>query len=278
MDKNHIDGNTAINQDELILQQQRQIEKEISETTPLVSELQTISTLDAEYNDDPVYSSKVKDLASKYEALRHTRPDGNCFFRAFAYSYLEYLINNREDYEQFKEKVASSKERLISLGLPQFTLEDFYETFMEVIQRVAPPENADEDNSGALSELHRLFNEQGFSDYVVVYLRLITSGQIEENADFYADFIGGYASVKEFRHQVVEPMYKESDHIHIIAICTALGVGVRVEYMDRGDGGQVKAHDFPEDKTPRVYLLYRPGHYDILYAKVSTPTDDIPDS
>lgn len=61
-------------------------------------------------------------------------------------------------------------------------------------------------------------------------------------------------------------MYKESDHIHIIALCNALGVGVRVEYMDRGgEGGEVKAHNFPEDKTPSVFLLYRPGHYDILY-------------
>lgn len=62
-------------------------------------------------------------------------------------------------------------------------------------------------------------------------------------------------------------MYKESDHIHIIAICNALSVGVRVEYMDRGDGEEVKAHDFPEDLKPKVFLLYRPGHYDILYPK-----------
>lgn len=50
-------------------------------------------------------------------------------------------------------------------------------------------------------------------------------------------------------------------------MCTALNVGVRVEYMDRGEaeGGQVKAHDFPEGLKPKVYLLYRPGHYDILY-------------
>lgn len=60
-------------------------------------------------------------------------------------------------------------------------------------------------------------------------------------------------------------MYKESDHIHIIAICTALKSGVRVEYMDRGDGGQVIAHDFPDGIKPSVHLLYRPGHYDILY-------------
>lgn len=55
--------------------------------------------------------------------------------------------------------------------------------------------------------------------------------------------------------------------INFVALCTALNVGVRVEYMDRGEaeGGQVKAHDFPEGLKPKVYLLYRPGHYDILY-------------
>jgi ubiquitin thioesterase protein OTUB1 len=78
--------------------------------------------------------------------------------------------------------------------------------------------------------------------------------------------------MEEFRHQEVEPMYKESDHIHIIAISKALNVGIRVEYMDRGvegykDGQQIKTHDFPEDMKPKVFLLYRPGHYDILYPK-----------
>lgn len=65
--------------------------------------------------------------------------------------------------------------------------------------------------------------------------------------------------------QEVEPMYKESDHIHIIAMSTALGTGVRVRYMDRGAEKEVTAHDFPEGATPAVHLLYRPGHYDILY-------------
>lgn len=61
-------------------------------------------------------------------------------------------------------------------------------------------------------------------------------------------------------------MYKESDHIHIIAICAALGASVRVEYFDRGEDAVV-AHDFPDGGTPTVYLLYRPSHYDILYPK-----------
>lgn len=67
--------------------------------------------------------------------------------------------------------------------------------------------------------------------------------------------------------QEVEPMYRESDHMHITAITTALGVPVRVEYMDRGEGGVVNHHDFPEDspKPPVMHILYRPGHYDLLY-------------
>lgn len=133
---------------------------------------------------------------------------------------------------------------------------------MEVIKRVDPTDTAIPDIK---SELHKVFNEQGYSDYVVVYLRLITSGKLQEEADFYQNFIEGNFTIEEFRHQEVEPMYKESDHIHIIALCTALNVGVRVEYMDRGEGGLVKAHDFPEGTIPKVFLIYRPGHYDILY-------------
>ena len=67
--------------------------------------------------------------------------------------------------------------------------------------------------------------------------------------------------------QEVEPMGKESDHIHIIALTSALGVPVSVVYMDRGgDTSQCITHNFPEDSVPIITLLYRPGHYDILYS------------
>lgn len=131
---------------------------------------------------------------------------------------------------------------------------------MEVIDKVGGGDS----QSNRLA-LHKLFNEQGYSDYVVVYLRLITSGQLQEKADFYQYFIEGDRTIKDFCHQEVEPMFKESDHIHIIAMSTALETGVRVRYMDRGAGTEVTAHDFPEGVPPVVHLLYRPGHYDILY-------------
>uniref|UniRef100_A0A1A9W5B6 ubiquitinyl hydrolase 1 n=1 Tax=Glossina brevipalpis TaxID=37001 RepID=A0A1A9W5B6_9MUSC len=259
-----LEQNDNVNRDELIMQQQREIEKEISETIPLVSEKLPVACLNDEYLGDAVFTSKILDLAGKYSFMRRTRPDGNCFFRAFAYAYLEHLISNKDDYEKFRHLAETSKDKLVELGFPRLTLEDFHETFMEVVRKVDPNATSEGDMG---TQLHNVFNDQGYSDYVVVYLRLLTSGKLEEEADFYQNFIEGNYTIEEFRHQEVEPMYKESDHIHIIALCSALGVGVRVEYMDRGEGGLVKAHDFPEGQTPKVFLIYRPGHYDILYPK-----------
>uniref|UniRef100_A0A1B6DY32 Ubiquitin thioesterase n=1 Tax=Clastoptera arizonana TaxID=38151 RepID=A0A1B6DY32_9HEMI len=247
-----------VNQDDLIIQQSRDIEKEISESIALVGKKECLTKLECEYICDEIYLQKVRDLSNKYSSVRKIRPDGNCFFRAFAYAYFERLLGNKDEYQRFHELALKSKDKLIALGFPQFTLEDFHDTFMEIVDLLAkgvPAEN----------ELHKLFNDQGYSDYAVVYLRLITSGRIQEDADFYRCFIEGDRSISDFCHQEVEPMFKESDHIHIIALSSALNIGVRVRYMDRGEGSQVIAHDFPEGVTPAIHLLYRPGHYDILY-------------
>lgn len=161
--------------------------------------------------------------------------------------------------------VEESKTKLLQLNFPQFTIEDFYDTFMEVINKVQPHEDNVKE---VLAELFKLFNDQAYSDYVVVYLRLITSGKLQEEAEFYSNFIeGNYSSLAEFCKKEVEAMYRESDNLQLVAICAALNCSVRVEYMDRGSHGEVTAHDFPDSSScnPSVFLLYRPNHYDILY-------------
>lgn len=80
-------------------------------------------------------------------------------------------------------------------------------------------------------------------------------------------------------------MGEESDHIHITALSDALGVPVRVVYLDRSScdsgGVSVNHHDFipaagnssdasvdsSDTINPSITLLYRPGHYDIMYPK-----------
>ncbi|KAL1139887.1 hypothetical protein AAG570_006864, partial [Ranatra chinensis] len=231
---------------------------QICEKIKLVGVKESLNTLESEYKNDDIYQKKVKNLSRKYEQIRRTRPDGNCFFRAFGFAYFEQLMYNHDKFSSFEDFARRSKDKLISLGFPPFTLEDFHDVFMEVVNIVGR-------GAESAEELYRVFNEQGYSDYVVVYLRLITSAHLQENAEFYQNFIEGNRSIVDFCHQEVEPMYKESDHIHIIALSSTLNVGVRVRYMDRGEESDVIAHDFPEGSDVAIHLLYRPGHYDILY-------------
>lgn len=253
------------NKDELIINQQRQIEKEIEQNINMIENSAPITILLDEYVEDEVYGAKVRFLSRNYKEIRKVRPDGNCFFRGFAYAFFEYMIHHKDKFAEMKEKLENSKDFLVKIGFPQFTLEDFHDTFMEVINRVDP--NTQDVNT-ALEELHKHFNDAGYSNYVVVYLRLLTSARLQKDQDFYKHFIdGSYPTIIDFVRQEVEPMYKESDHIHIIALSSELNGGVRVEYLDRGDGDQTTSHEFPEGKEPIVFLLYRPGHYDILYPK-----------
>ncbi|XP_028395919.1 ubiquitin thioesterase OTUB1-like [Dendronephthya gigantea] len=248
------------NVDEAIIRQVENIQKEISETQQLVGRLEDIMTLQEVYQqDDTIFQNKIKHLSKKYSHIRTTRADGNCFFRAFGFSYLEYLLGDRIEYDRFRNFAANSKDELVALGFPSFTVEDFHDTFMELVDRVGEKITVD--------ELLTVFQDEGMSNYIVVYLRLLTSAQLQKKEDFFENFIEGSQTMKDFCSQEVEPMSRESDNIHIIALSDATGVCIRIEHLDRsGPDSSVNHHDFPDDGSkPMIYLLYKPGHYDILY-------------
>jgi len=78
----------------------------------------------------------------------------------------------------------------------------------------------------------KIFCDSGISDYIVVYLRLMVSCYLQTNSDFYLSFIGEeHATMKDFCCHEVEPMYRESDHIHIIALTNALAVSLSIIYL-----------------------------------------------
>eukprot|EP00095_Tigriopus_kingsejongensis_P001152 snap_masked-scaffold628_size122696-processed-gene-0.8 protein:Tk01152 transcript:snap_masked-scaffold628_size122696-processed-gene-0.8-mRNA-1 annotation:"ubiquitin thioesterase otubain-like" len=153
---------------------------------------------------------------------------------------------------------------MVELGMPRFTVEDFYDHFLDSLDQVG---------QGQLDAQANLlmFNDQGQSDYLVVFLRLLTSMQLKKNADFYQNFLDEQRTVAEFCATEVEPMYHESDHIHITALNEATGIPIRVVYLDRGTHTEASVHDFPEGQAPLIHLLYRPGHYDVIYPKEPDP-------
>lgn len=41
-----------------------------------------------------------QDLHKKYSYIRKTRPDGNCFYRAFGFSHLEALLDDSKELQR----------------------------------------------------------------------------------------------------------------------------------------------------------------------------------
>lgn len=252
---------------EAIRDQERLIEKEIADRIPFVSSKIAIRELENDYAlEDDIYRKKIRNLEKDYSSLRRTRPDGNCFFRAFGFAYFESFITHpdREELDKFIEITKESVTQLVELGYPLVTTEDFYDVFLDLLLRIR------DGDIKTSAELQEKFCQQAISDYIVVYFRLITSGYLQLNADTFANFIVEASSIEEFCKTEVEPMFKESDHVHVVAIASALKVCTRIVYMDRGMSESVNAHDFPEQDPPakpRIHLLYRPGHYDVLYLR-----------
>ena len=198
------------NQDDLIIKQQEAIQKDIADNTKLVSDKQSLKVLETEFSNDEVFKSKIVKLSDNYSQIRRVRPDGNCFFRAVGYRLCEKLLEDETELKRVVDCIEPSKEQMFRLGMPEFTVEDFYDNFMDTLKQLGGQEKI----SG--EELVNMFNDEGVSNYLVVFLRLLTSKQLQVEGEFYQNFMEGGRSVAEFCNTEVEPMYKESDHIHII--------------------------------------------------------------
>lgn len=277
-------------QNELTCSQLNAITAEIAAASPLVSAPAPLATLLPEYQDNPRsgFAAGIGCLASRYAAFRRVRGDGNCFYRCFLFGFLEQLVRRRErgaaapaeaaavaaaaaaEAERVRvlAVVRQSKDDLVSIGYEEVAIDTFWEVLVEFLEDLP---------NTSLSELETQFNEaNGPAEYMVWYCRALCAGYMKRNGDRFLPFIlslddgsgTAVADIGQFCRQEVEPMGRECEQVQIIALCEALSVGVSIEYLDGAplaSGGTLPCVQLPESLTPQINLLYRPGHYDLLY-------------
>jgi len=235
-----------------------------------------LDTLSTEYaSADPKFQTKIQNLKKKYVSIRRVRRDGNCFYRAFGFALLEHLLQtgDQKDALRLEKLIHDVLPKMINIGgYPELTLEFFHETTLEQFQNLT---------SGQLTldNLLESFRDFSTSNSIVTFLRLLTGTSLKENADVYAPFLlVDHLTIDSFCASEVEPMAKEADHCQIEALASrALGCILGVEYLDLSTGENCNYHLFSSSSSPTgsevetqkqtpIALLYRPGHYDILYS------------
>lgn len=115
-------------------------------------------------------------------------------------------------------------------------------------------------------------------------MRIMAAAQMQSDPDKYLPYVmaESYYDIPSFCSKEVEPMGRECGMVQVSALAEFIGVRVVIEYMNGrmtpGEGvrkfanhvfgeGEVENDGVGSNKVDRttITLLYRPGHYDILY-------------
>jgi len=241
-----------------------------------VGALEPIDTLVKEYGQYPRFLRKIHDAKTKYTALRRVRGDGSCFYRAYIFGVMEYILTQRANnprasalLERFTALINESFAKLVAVGFNETAIETFWDVFLSELQAAKTAPNVVIKSD----DLVLTFADSFKSDSFVTHARFMTSYHLLTHAKEFGMHVPLGKTMEQFVKAEVEPVGKECEFVQCAALAAEFDVPVRIEYLDQSDrslNGYVFPLGTPDTVTPVVHLLYRPGHYDILYPVPST--------
>lgn len=233
---------------------------------PLVdAERRSLAELEGEYEASATLRGKIAALRRRLgdgrAFYRRVRGDGNCFFRGASFAYLESVALaphdvRRAEAARLHAALGAARPKMCAAGMLELVFEDQLEMLQEWAVQLGkgdlPPE-----------VLLAHFNDDVTSNSVVMFLRMLASSEMAAREDFFAPFVADDTiTFATFRNKT-EAMGEESDHPAIVALSDALGVSLRVIYLDASGGDQAEANtiDFTPESAGKdivpITLMYR---------------------
>ncbi|KAJ6133335.1 Ovarian tumor otubain [Penicillium samsonianum] len=236
---------------------------------PLVSTKQSSHSIALDYsNADPTLATKTNALSITHPECRIMKGDGNCGWRAVAFGYFETLFALRDTLRIEAEirRMKSLTTLLERVGLSDSIYEIFVDATEDVLNRTHAAIQ-----SGAQDEsfLVEAFNEGYCSDAIITHFRILTSAWMKLNANRYQAFLP--MPLNQYCSSRIDPVKTEIDEVGLQALIDGViegsGFGVEILYLDRSEGDVVTPHQLSSNSPSgaTIRLLYRPGHYDLLY-------------
>lgn len=245
---------------------------------PLVGEKKSCHAITEEYaRGDPIFVAKTVALPQTYSHYRPIRGDGNCGWRAIACGYFETLLQGDSSSIRAEiDRLTALNTLLTQAGFSMWVFEDMIEGTFDLLRTLAEDvERGVRDISVIIDKL----NDQPISDGIVYHLRLLASATLKMYPADYTPFIPNALGVEEYCKSTLEPSYCEIEHLGMSLLVDVLfkpiPMAVEIGYLDRSEGTQINVHRFGGDAAtgvPTIHLLYRPGHYDLLYKIPDTAT------
>ncbi|KAL1995544.1 hypothetical protein VTN49DRAFT_1731 [Thermomyces lanuginosus] len=264
-----------LSQEELQRFQELSNEYEPDIKGPLVSVKQSSQIISAEYaNADPTYVTKTSALAVTHPFTRIMKGDGNCGWRAVAFGYFENLFYLRDvlKVQQELARIKSLSQLLQQVGQQEHLYEIFVDATEEVFNQIIQSIQQGVPDESFLVDA---FNAEYNSNAIITHFRLLTSAWIKLNPHRYQAYLP--MPIDQYCATRVETVKSEIDEVGLQALVHGViqdsGMAVEILYLDRSQGDRVTPHMLTPDRAAisTIRLLYRPGHYDLLYTAPPPP-------
>ena len=253
---------------------QNDIIKQEVEKEPLIGPALQLDVLYNEFCDSPNFLNKAKNLGTLFgrTLIRRARKDGSCFYRCFIYRLCELLCMGTHISDRFKleEKLPKFRQMMLNAGFELLVFEDFENFFGEFLAAIR-------NGSINLLNVNQSLSDKSSFDFYVMYLRFAISAYIRTTPGIFDMYFETDYDLRSFCSREVEVLDAEADQLQIIALFNLLDIPLRIFYLDNNPSSLPTVFSLPDldqntteavQKSHSEYLiqlLYRPGHYDILY-------------
>jgi len=266
---------------------------------------ESLESLAHEFKFNRSFVEKVEQLkVHGYSGWRRVRGDGNCFYRAVGFAFLEQLLAASLTPTGQRSLAAALRGRLLQLRFNDNAENAAHEDLVAHVTRLCAgggwevpcASNVEVTTLGTL--YLSLCNSESTLDLALIRaLRRMTTDYLVSVANddtagggISFDLISqaqGYKSTADFCDKVVTPLGVEAEGIVLSALPRVLGRGIRVGFIDRRESSKLTFCDYLEEgaaHTPvpqdLLHVQLRPGHYDILYMNVvqafQLPSETVP--
>eukprot|EP00811_Abedinium_folium_P034824 NODE_7673_length_1558_cov_8.950384.p1 GENE.NODE_7673_length_1558_cov_8.950384~~NODE_7673_length_1558_cov_8.950384.p1 ORF type:complete len:388 (+),score=68.75 NODE_7673_length_1558_cov_8.950384:91-1254(+) len=245
-----------------------------------------LSTLvdDFKYNVD--FCKKVAELESiGYSGWRRIRGDGNCFYRCIAFGLLEELATAKLE-DRIRWSIALSRQ-FAPLTFDGPVEAAAHRGLLDRLRNVASGGTWQDAACGGsqsteIGDIEGSFLDQSPECVDLAFVRALRcclANYLIEHRDDEDAACGisfeiiciaqDFAGIEEFCAKVVLPIGEEAEGIALQALPSAIGVSLRIAYIDRLRASMsepVFVNYGPSDAdAPHLCVQLRPGHYDLLY-------------
>ncbi|KAI9221273.1 peptidase C65 Otubain-domain-containing protein [Blastocladiella britannica] len=248
-----------------ILAAEQAIRDDEARVNALISLPNPLGLLLDEYSDNPSFLTKIHSLFDLgFSQFRKCRGDGNCFYRAFTFAYFARTLTHPARFlARTKRELKDAYDLLLAQGFDRMVIEDFMDVAEDTVRAIEQKTIYD------LDMLTARFQVDEISNALVVIVRFAVSAYLQLHEDEYYPFVMDDAdSMLQYCNHYVEAVGRDADHIHLTVVSKIFHVNFSVAYLDAGSSTKATIHTFEgddENKQDVIALLYRPGHYDLLY-------------